>query len=87
MITGIKTFNFPRNFIKFVEVLNADLKSCVSNYRHMTDWFPLGKRVRHGCPFVLSIELLACKIRQSRPTHMYIKGIDIFGCGRRPGAY
>ena len=79
MITVLKTFNFQNDFVKWVEVLNADSKSCVSNYGHMTDWFPLGKGVRQGCPlsallFVLSIELLACKIRQSK----LIRGIYLF---------
>ena len=60
-------------------MLNADSKSCVSNYEHMTVWFPLGKGVRQGCPlsallFVLNIELLACKIRQSK----LIRGINLF---------
>ena len=71
MITVLKTFNFPSDFVKWVEVLNADSKNCVSNYGHMTAWFPIGKGVRQGCPlsdllFVLSIEPLACKIRQSK---------------------
>ena len=69
-------------YVLTLEVLNADsktCKSCVSNYVHMTDWFLLGKGVRQGCPlsallFVLSIELLACKIRQSK----LIRGIDLF---------
>ena len=79
IITVLKIFHFPRYFIKWVEVLNADSNSCVSNYGHMTGWFPLGKGVRQGCPlsallFVFSIELLACKIRQIK----HIKGIDIF---------
>ena len=50
MITVLETFNFPGDFIKWVEVLKTDSKSCVSNYGHKTDLFPLGKGVRQGCP-------------------------------------
>ena len=79
MFETLKTFNFHPEFIKWVEVLNSQTKSCVSNYGHLTSWFFLKRGLRQGCPlsamlFIICIELMAIKIRQSKDVH----GIELF---------
>ena len=62
-------FGFGPDFQNWFSVFNKDSKSCVLNCGWMTNWFPLGRGLRQGCPlsgllFVLGIEILSCKIRQ-----------------------
>ena len=62
-------FGFGPDFQNCFSVFNKDSKSCVLNCGWMTNWFPLGRGLRQGCPlsgllFVLGIEILSCKIRQ-----------------------
>ncbi len=81
MIEALKEFKFHSEFIKWVEVLTSKTKSCISNYGHLTSWFPLQRGLRQGCPlsamlFIVCIELMAIQIRQSENVH----GITLFGC-------
>ncbi len=69
ILATFKKFGFGENFIKWVNVLMYDSKSCVGYNGWKSDYFGVGSSLRQGCPFsplafVLTLELLATKIRQ-----------------------
>ena len=70
LITVLKEFNFGVTFIQRVKVLMAKTESSVQHAGWLSEWFPTECGVRQGCPFspmlfILGVELLAIKIRQS----------------------
>jgi hypothetical protein len=74
------SFGFKPDFLKWVTILNQKAQSCVLNNGWLSNWFDLERGLRQGCPlsallFVLCVEILACKIRQSK----FIKGIGVPG--------
>ena len=73
-------FNFGPNFRKWFSVLYNNIQSSVLNGGYTTNYFQISRGVRQGCPlspslFILAVELLALKIRQSPQC----KGIQIPG--------
>ena len=76
IIRCLKHFNFEEDFIRLVKLLSHDAKSCVPNNGNMSNFFPILRGVRQGCPvstylFIMCIELLSYKI----VTREDIKGI------------
>ena len=74
----LKFFNFGKNIQKWVSVLYTEAESGVINGGFTTNYFKVSRGVRPGCPlspllFILSVELLAQKIRQNPR----IKGIGL----------
>ena len=66
----LKCFNFGPVVRKWVPVLYKDVESAVINGGYSTNYFKVSRGVRHGYPlslllFVLGVEILAQKIRQS----------------------
>ena len=66
----LKCFNFGPVIRKWVSVLYEDVESAVMNGGYSTNYFKVSRGVRQGCPlspllFVLGVEILAQKIRQS----------------------
>ena len=66
----IEVFKFGCNFQKWLSVIYNNIQSAVMNGSRMTDYFEITTGVRQGCPlspslFVLTVKLLALKIRQS----------------------
>ena len=64
----LKAFNFEPVIRKWVSILYNDVESGVMNGGYMTNYFKTSRGVRQGCPlspflFILSVELLALKIR------------------------
>lgn len=73
-----KKAGFGPEFIKWVNVLLNDTQSCISYCGWLSKFFSVECGIRQGCPFsplafVLAVEVLAHKIRQS-PT---INGVSI----------
>ena len=73
-------FGFGENFIKWINILLYDRKSCVRNGGHLSEFFNMQRGVRQGCPispllFILTVEILAKSIRNDNN----IKGIHIPG--------
>ena len=62
-------FNFGQVIRKWVSILYSDVGSAVINGGYKTNCFKVSRGVRQGCPlsslFVLGVEVLAQKIRQS----------------------
>jgi hypothetical protein len=78
ILFALKKFNFDDSFIKWVSVIFKNTSNCIINNGHISKFFQVERGVRQGCPiasllFVLSVELLSCKIRQSS----LIKGIPL----------
>ena len=71
-------FGFNGTFIKWIDILLHDRKSCVRNGGYFSDYFNMQRGVRQGCPispllFILTLELLARDIRRNKN----IKGIQL----------
>ena len=71
-------FNFGPVVRKWVSILYRDVESAVMNRGYSTNYFKVSRGVRQGCPlspllFVLGVEFLAQKIRQS----MSCRGIKL----------
>ena len=69
-------FGFDGNFVKWIDLLLKDRKSCVQNGGYLSDYFEMERGVRQGCPispllFILTLELLARHIRKDA----HIKGL------------
>ena len=67
MIHTFKKIGFGHDFVKWVSVLIADAKSCVTYCGWVSEYFAVGAGIRQGCPFsplafALAVELLAIKI-------------------------
>ena len=74
----LKHFNFGEDFIKWIDLFYSDAKSCVTNNGCLSNFFPIKRGVRQGCPlspylFIICIELLSHKITFSED----IKGLYI----------
>ena len=75
----IRLFNFGESIQRWVSTFYANTQSSVLNNGFSTNYFPLLRGVRQGCPlspylFILAAELLACKIRQNKE----IQGLIFF---------
>jgi len=78
LLAALNTFCFGPKFRKWIEILYTDITSCVVNNGHASQFFPLTRGIRQGCPissmlFIIVVELLASYIRNC-PS---IKGITI----------
>ena len=76
MLRCLKHFNFGDSIINWVKLFYSDSKSCTINNGHISDFFPIKRGVRQGCPlspylFIICIELLSYEITQNEN----IKGI------------
>lgn len=66
----LEVFNFGGTFRKWFYVIYNNVQSSVMNGGRITNYFEVTRGVRQGCPlspslFILAVELLALKIRQS----------------------
>ena len=76
MMNCLRHFNFGEEFIKWIQLFYRDANSCITNNGHLSNFFPIERGVRQGCPlspylFIICIELLSNKINISED----IKGI------------
>ena len=74
----LKALNFGSYFIDVIKTMYKNVTSCVMNNGYTSEFFPIKRGIRQGCPlsallFILSVEILALKIRSSND----IKGITI----------
>ena len=78
MLETLKKFGFNKSFQKWVKTLYCDIKGCILNNGWISETFGIQRGIRQGCPlsallFVLSVEILACRIRDNND----LKGIQI----------
>jgi hypothetical protein len=74
----LKIFNFGNYILNWYTTLYNDIHTCIYNYGYRSDFFPISRGVRQGCPlspylFILCAELLSIAIRHDDG----IKGIKI----------
>ena len=74
---SLKHYGFGENFNKWIGTLLNETVSCINHYGWISEPFKVERGIRQGCPlspllFILAVELLAIKVRQSD-----IKGISI----------
>ena len=74
----LNNFNFGADIQNWVRIFYNNVTSCVLNNGHASEFFPLEKGVRQGCPlsgllFVTAIEVLANAIKNKAT----IKGIKV----------
>jgi hypothetical protein len=75
---SLKLFNFGENMRQWVRTIFKENTACVTNNGYSSEFFPLSRGVRQGCPlspylFLVVVELLSIKIRNNKD----IKGIKI----------
>jgi hypothetical protein len=67
---ALKKLNFGPMFVKWMSTIFSNTTNCILNNGHVSSAFNVNCGVRQGCPispliYVLSTELLSCKVRQS----------------------
>ena len=77
---ALRYYGFGESFIKWIQILLVERKSCVKNGGHLSDFFQMFRGVRQGCPispllFILTVELFAKNVRNDKN----IRGILIPG--------
>ena len=75
---ALKLFNFGPDLLNWFAILYHQVSSCVLNNGHASEFFPLQRGVRQGCPlsgllFVIGIELFARALKNDNT----IKGINV----------
>ena len=73
-------YGFPSHFKKWITILYNDMESCILNNGFTSNYFPLKRGVRQGCPlsallFITVVEVLADAIRKNK----HVKGITVNG--------
>ncbi len=63
--------NFGNRFISYIKTMYSNTQSVVINNDHISDFFPLERGVRQGCPlsaylFILALKMLAKKRADKR---------------------
>ena len=74
----LEKFNFGSSFISAIKCMYNDISSTIRNRGWLSDFFPLKKGIRQGCPisallFILTVEIMAVKIRQAQD----VEGIKV----------
>ena len=75
---ALKLFNFGPDLLNWFAILYHQVSSCVLNNGHASEFFPLQRGVRQGCPlsgllFVIGIELFARALKNDNT----INGINV----------
>ena len=78
LLKVLQAFNFGSSFVQWIRTFYSNAFSCVINNGFTSNYFSINQGVRQGGPlspllFILSLEVLACSIRQNEN----IQGIKI----------
>ena len=68
IIKALSHYDFADNFIKWINIILFDRKSCVKNGGHLSEFFKMFRGIRQGCPispllFILIAESFAKKLQ------------------------
>ena len=71
ILKALEAFGFGEKIQGYVKTMYNDISTTVVNNGFTSSWFSPEKGVRQGCPlspylFIIAVEILACKIRQSK---------------------
>lgn len=74
----LQKFGFHHNFIKWVQTMYTDIKSCILNNGWVSSPVKIFRGIRQGCPissllFVLAVEIMATELRDNKN----LKGIQV----------
>ena len=74
LVKVLQKFHFGIYFSQWIQTFYTNLSSCLLNNGFTTNFFSVSRGVRQGDPlspllFILSLEILACYIRQDRNIH------------------
>ena len=74
LMKTLEYFNFGEDFKKWITILYNKPLACVSNNGYATDFFPLTRGVRQGCPisallFILVVEIMALNLKNNNTIH------------------
>ena len=74
IIYSLNKFNFGKGIMKWMSTMLHNTVSCVLHNGHMSAYFLQKVGLRQGCNlspllFVISAEIMACRIRQSKLIH------------------
>ena len=74
----LETFDLGGNFATWIRLLYTNIFSCITNNGYISNYFPLSRGIRQGCPisallFILVAEILSINVRSDAS----IKGITI----------
>ena len=63
-------FNFGTYFRKWVKILYSSIESCMINNGYSSNFFPVSRGIRQGCPlsallFIMAVEMLSIEIRNN----------------------
>ena len=83
MYCSLVKFGFQNSMLRWVKTLYNDIKGCIVNNGWISRLYKISRGIRQGCPlsallFVISVEILACRIRQDND----IKGFTFKMDGR-----
>lgn len=77
---SLHCFDFPPNFIKWVELLFKDFELCCQNNGFFSEYFNSERSVHQGCPLAGSLYLLTAQILHNLLCNStQIKGITVHG--------
>ena len=84
IIKALHHYGLGEHFIRWIQIILFERKSCIKNGGHLSDFFQMFRGVRQGCPvspllFILTVELFAKNIRNDKN----IRGIAIPGAPER----
>ena len=69
LVKVLQKFNFGTYFLQWIRTFYTNLSSCILNNGFATNFFSVSHGVILSLLFILSLEILACFIRQDRNIH------------------
>ena len=78
---SLESLNFGPSFINWIKTIYNSPEACIKNNGHVSEVFQMSRGIRQGCSvsallFVISVEILATKIRQCSSLNGLNFGID-----------